>query len=40
LAAYRDEVELVSDDQRVLRASFQGADGAWTHFMTTRYRRV
>lgn len=40
LAPYRDEIELVSADERVLRAYTQGADGVWTHFMTTRYRRV
>lgn len=40
LAAYVDEYEFVSDDERVLRARIQNADGSWTHFMTTRYRRA
>lgn len=40
MVRYCDEIELVSDDERVLRASFENADGTWTHFMTTRYRRA
>lgn len=40
LAEYVDEIELVGPDERVLRASYQGADGGWTHFMTMRYRRA
>ncbi|MES2638674.1 MAG: DUF1579 domain-containing protein [Myxococcota bacterium] len=40
LARYRDEIEIVSDNERVLRASYENADGTWTHFMTTRYRRA
>ena len=40
LSLYRDEIELLSDDERLLRAFVQGADGSWSHFMTTRYRRA
>jgi hypothetical protein len=37
---YRDVIELVSDDHRVLRSYARGADGQWQHFMTTHYRRT
>jgi hypothetical protein len=37
---YRDEIELVSPDERVLRAWIQGPDGAWSQFHQTRFRRV
>lgn len=40
LCRYIDEIEIVSDAERVLRASFENPDGTWTHFMTTRYRRA
>jgi hypothetical protein len=40
LAPYCDEIEIVSENERCLRASVQNPDGSWMHFMTTRYRRA
>jgi uncharacterized protein DUF1579 len=40
MAKYRDEIELRSDDERVLTSSVLGDDGKWTQFMTMRYRRT
>lgn len=37
---YKDSIEIVGPDERVLRSSFPGDDGQWHHFMTARYRRV
>lgn len=37
---YRDEIELVDDDHRILRSFLKGPDGAWTKFMEAHYRRV
>lgn len=39
LAKYRDVIEFVSDDHRTLSGTLQGADGEWTVFMKTHYRR-
>jgi hypothetical protein len=39
LTKYQDVIELVSDDQRVLRSRIQGADGQWRQIMTVQYRR-
>ena len=39
-ALYRDVVQVIGPDERTLQGHIQGADGSWTHFMTTRYRRV
>jgi hypothetical protein len=36
---YRDVIELVSDDHRVLTAHVLGDDGKWQQFMSTSYRR-
>lgn len=36
---YRDSIELVSDDHRILRSAMRGPDGDWTTFMTAHYRR-
>jgi uncharacterized protein YndB with AHSA1/START domain len=36
---YRDIVEMRGDDHRVLTCQVQGADGAWTTFMTSHFRR-
>lgn len=38
-AAYRDEIELESDDVRIMRSSIRGDAGQWQHFMTARYTR-
>ena len=40
MAQYRDIIEIVGDDERLLHGNLQGADGQWTRFMTARYRRV
>ncbi|MCU0769650.1 MAG: DUF1579 domain-containing protein [Burkholderiaceae bacterium] len=37
---YRDEIEWVSDDERLLHGNMLGDDGSWQRFMTARYRRV
>jgi hypothetical protein len=39
-AKYRDSVELVSPDHRILRSTVLGDDGTWIEFMTAHYRRV
>ncbi|MEX1026323.1 MAG: DUF1579 domain-containing protein [Planctomycetota bacterium] len=38
-ATYRDSIEIVSPDHRVLRSAVEGADGEWTQFMEAHYRR-
>lgn len=40
LANYRDVIEIVGPDERVLRGNLQAADGSWTCFTTARYRRL
>ena len=40
LARYRDEIEIVGADERLLHGNSLGADGKWTRFMTARYQRV
>jgi len=40
LVPYRDSLEIVSDDERILRSEARGPDGTWRNFMTSRYRRV
>ncbi|HYW14151.1 MAG TPA: DUF1579 domain-containing protein [Longimicrobium sp.] len=40
MARYRDTIEIISDDERVMTSHFQKADGEWHGFMTTRYRRT
>jgi hypothetical protein len=40
MARYRDAIELVSDDHRILTSSVRNADGTWTQFMTAHYRRT
>ena len=37
---YVDTIELLGDDERVLRSTFLGSDGGWHEFMVTRYRRA
>jgi hypothetical protein len=39
-AQYRDVIELVDADTRLLHGNVQGDDGNWTRFMTARYRRA
>lgn len=39
-ARYRDTIELLGDDERVMTSHYQQADGSWHGFMTSRYRRV
>jgi hypothetical protein len=39
-AKYKDVIELVSDDHRVLTSHVLGDDGAWHQFMTAHYRRT
>ncbi len=38
-AKYQDSIEFVSNDHRILRSQFLGADGLWVPFMTAHYRR-
>lgn len=38
-AKYKDAIEIVSPDHRILTSRFQGDDGTWHHFMTAHYRR-
>ncbi len=40
LVQYRDEIEIVSADERLLHGNMQGTDGQWSRFMTTRYTRL
>jgi hypothetical protein len=40
MAKYRDSIEIVNDDHRVLRSQLLGDDGQWNVFMTAHYRRV
>jgi Protein of unknown function (DUF1579) len=37
---YRDAIELVSDDERVMTSEAEGPDGTWTRFMTMTLRRT
>jgi hypothetical protein len=39
LAHYRDMIEIVDDDTRLLHGNVQLDDGSWSRFMTARYRR-
>jgi hypothetical protein len=40
LAQYRDEIEIVGPDERLLEGRVLGEDGRWQRFMTARYHRV
>jgi hypothetical protein len=40
LAQYRDEIEIISPDERLLHGNLQQDAGSWSRFMTARYRRV
>ena len=37
---YRDTIELLGNDERVMTSHYQQADGGWHPFMTSRYRRI
>jgi hypothetical protein len=39
-AKYRDIVEMVNDDHRIVSSQMQNADGSWTPFMSGQFRRV
>ena len=39
MAKYKDVIELVSDDHRVMTSHLLGDDGKWHGFMTAHYRR-
>ncbi len=39
MAKYKDIIEFVSDDHRVLTSQILGEDGNWNQFMTAHYRR-
>lgn len=39
MANYRDEIEFVGPDERLLRSFVEGPPGTWTQFMQARYRR-
>ncbi len=38
-AKYKDAIEIVSPDHRILTSRFQDENGQWVHFMTAHYRR-
>ncbi|HSQ10359.1 MAG TPA: DUF1579 domain-containing protein, partial [Burkholderiaceae bacterium] len=40
MAQYRDSIEMVGPDERLLLSHLKGPDGQWIQFMTTRYRRT
>ena len=40
LVQYRDEIEIVSADERLLHGNALGDDGRWVRFMTARYLRT
>jgi hypothetical protein len=39
MAKYRDSIEFVDDDHRVMTSRVLGDDGNWNQFMTAHYRR-
>lgn len=39
-ARYQDIIELIDDDQRILRSQYLAPDGKWVPFMKVVYRRV
>jgi hypothetical protein len=40
IVQYRDEIEIVSADERLLHGNALGDDDRWVRFMTARYRRI
>ncbi len=39
IAPYKDIIEFVSDDHRIMTSQILMDDGNWNHFMTAHYRR-
>jgi hypothetical protein len=39
-AAYRDRIELIGDNERVMISAVQSESGEWNRFMVMRFRRV
>lgn len=39
MAKYKDVIEIMNDDHRVLSSSYFGEDGKWHGFMSANYRR-
>ena len=39
MVEYRDAIEIVSPDHRILTSSMQDASGNWVTFMTAHYHR-
>jgi hypothetical protein len=39
-AQYRDSIEMIGPDERLLLSHLKGPDGQWIPFMTSRYRRT
>lgn len=39
-AKYQDIIEIVDNDNRILRSQVQGADGKWVQIMTAHYKRA
>lgn len=40
IAQYRDEIEIVGPDERLLHGNQQDDSGRWVRFMTARYTRI
>jgi Protein of unknown function (DUF1579) len=40
MAQYRDAIEMVGPDERLLLSHLKGPDGQWIQFMSSRYRRT
>lgn len=40
MVKYRDVIEIVDDDHRMLSSSHLGDDGKWHRFMSANYRRI
>jgi hypothetical protein len=39
MAKYKDSIEFVDDDHRIMTSRVLGEDGTWNQFMTAHYRR-
>ncbi len=40
IALYRDRIELIGENERVMTSAVQSESGEWTQFMEMRFRRV